>query len=159
MTADNGRVAKLADLIFTLRQKCAMKDLYVFQRAGVSSSEYNCLMQFFSTSEIGMKELGERLDITPGGVTRIITGLEEKGIVERRIDPEDRRGINVILTSEGERIVQRIRQASIELHAEIIERIDPSLRGSVITAMEQLIAAINAWLESNRGTETEGGAE
>jgi DNA-binding MarR family transcriptional regulator len=150
MVADNGRVTRLADLIFTLRQKCAMKDLYVFKRAGVSSAEYNCLLQFFGQSEIGMKELGERLDITPGGVTRIITGLEEKGIVERRIDPEDRRGINVILTPEGARIVQNIRQASLDLHAEIIESIEPGNRESVIAAMEQLIEAMNSWLESNR---------
>lgn len=150
MATDSGRVAKLADLIFTLRQKCAMKDLYVFERAGVSSAEYNCLLQFFSTSEIGMKELGERLDITPGGVTRIITGLEEKGIVERRMDPEDRRGINVTLTPEGALIVQNIRQASLDLHAEIIESIDPGNRESVIAAIEQLIEAINSWLESNR---------
>lgn len=155
MAADNGHVSKLADLIFTLRQKCAMKDLYVFKRAGVSSSEYNCLIQFFDTSEIGMKELGERLDITPGGVTRIITGLEEKGIVERRIDPEDRRGINVILTRNGEEIVQNIKQASLELHTEIIESIETDSRESVIAAMEKLIKAINSWLETNRKMDRE----
>ena len=156
MIDDGGQVSKLASLIFTLRQKCALKDIYIFKRTGVSSSEYNCLMQFFGLREIGMKELGERLDITPGGVTRIITGLEEKGLVERRIDPEDRRGINVILTPEGERIVENIRKASMELHAEIIEKIDPAGRGSVIEAMEQLIEAINSWIEINRSEEPEG---
>ncbi len=155
MAADNGRVTKLADLIFTLRQKCTLKDLYVFKRAGVSSAEYNCLMQFFGLSGIGMKELGERLDITPGGVTRIITGLEEKGIVERRIDPEDRRGINVILTGKGEEIVHNIREASLELHAEIIDSIEPDNRESVIEAMEQLINAINSWIETRSEMEPE----
>lgn len=145
----NNKVSKLADLIFTLRQKCALKDHYVVRRAGISPAEYNCLMQFFEAGTIGMKGLGERLDITPGGVTRIITGLEEKGIVERRIDSEDRRGINVILTPEGERIVGDIRSTSLELHAEIIERIDPSSRQKVIDAVDQLIIAINGWLEAN----------
>jgi len=156
MYAENNNVSKLADLIFTLRQKCALKDHYVVRRAGISPAEYNCLMQFFGTGTIGMKELGERLDITPGGVTRIITGLEEKGIVERRIDSEDRRGINVILTRRGERIVDDIRDTSLELHAEIIERIDPSSRQKVIKAIEQLILAINDWLETNSGIEDGG---
>jgi DNA-binding MarR family transcriptional regulator len=152
MHAGNNNVSRLADLIFTLRQKCALKDHYVVRRAGISQAEYNCLTQFFVTGTIGMKELGERLDITPGGVTRIITGLEEKGIVERRIDSEDRRGINVILTRRGERIVNDIRDTSLGLHAEIIERIDPSSRRKVIEAVEQLIGAINDWLEANGET-------
>ena len=155
MAADNGRVARLADLIFTLRQKCAIKDLYVLKRSGVSSSEYNCLMQFFGLSEIGMKELIERLGITPGGVTRIITGLEEKGFVERRIDPEDRRSINVILTDKGKGIVEDIRNASLELHAEIIEGIELESRESVIEAMQKLIKAINSWIEANSEGEAE----
>ena len=153
MHAGNDKVSRLADLIFTLRQKCALKDHYIVRRAGISQAEYNCLIQFFDTGTKGMKELGERLDITPGGVTRIITGLEEKGIVERRIDSEDRRGINVTLTPRGEGIVGEIRSASLGLHAEIIERIDPSSRQGVIDAIEQLIVAINDWLETNRETE------
>lgn len=152
MHAHNDTVSKLADLIFTLRQKCALKDHYVVMQAGISQAEYNCLTQFFDSGTIGMKELGERLDITPGGVTRIITGLEEKGIVERRIDSEDRRGINVILTKRGERIVGDIRSTSLGLHAEIIERIDPSSRRNVIDAIEKLVSAINDWLEANRET-------
>ena len=154
MHADNNTVSRLADLIFTLRQKCSLKDHYVVRRAGISQAEYNCLSQFFDGGTIGMKELGERLDITPGGVTRIITGLEEKGIVERRIDAEDRRGINVVLTPRGEEIVGEIRRTSLELHAEIIERIDPASRQKVIDVVEQLILAINGWLESNRETES-----
>ncbi len=156
MPTGNDSVSKLADLIFTLRQKCALKDHYVVRRTGISPAEYNCLIQFFGAGTIGMKELGERLDITPGGVTRIITGLEEKGIVERRIDAEDRRGINVTLTRQGERIVGGLRDTSLALHSEIIERIDPTSRRKVIDAVEQLIHAINDWLEANRETENGG---
>ena len=155
MPPENDTVSKLADLIFTLRQKCALKDHYVVRRTGISPAEYNCLIQFFGAGTIGMKELGERLDITPGGVTRIITGLEEKGIVERRIDAEDRRGINVTLTRHGEQVVYELRETSLGLHSEIIERIDPPSRRKVIEAVEQLINAINDWLEAN--TDTNGG--
>jgi DNA-binding MarR family transcriptional regulator len=151
------QVAKLAELIFTLRQKCALKDLYFIKRAGISSAEYNCLMQFFGSTSIGMKELGGRLDITPGGVTRIITGLEDKGIVERRIDAEDRRGINVILTRKGERLVRDMRQASLEIHTDIIERIEASSRKGVIEAIERLIRAIDSWLESNSNAQPGNG--
>jgi DNA-binding MarR family transcriptional regulator len=144
---------KMAELIFALRQKCAQKDLYFLRHSDVSPAEYSCLLQFFGADEVGMKELGERLDITPGGVTRIVTSLEEKGIVERRISSEDRREIRVVLTQTGERLVDKVRRASHDLHAEIIGAIEPRNRDAVILGMEQLVRAISGWLETHREAE------
>ncbi len=144
------QVEKMADLICTLRQKCALKDMYFVKQVGISSAEYNCLMQFFNIRSLGMKEIGERLGITPGGVTRIISGLERQGIVTRNISVEDRRNIDVDLTEKGIRIVNEIRQVSLDLHSEIMEQIDPQHRKSVFFAIERLISAINVWVEGHK---------
>ena len=140
----------MADLICLLRQKCALKDLYFVKQVGISSAEYNCLMQFFNINTLGMKEIGERLGITPGGVTRIISGLERQGIVIRNISAADRRNIDVDLTEKGIRIVNEIRQVSLDLHSEIMEQIDPEHRRSVFFAIERLIGAINVWVERHK---------
>ncbi len=146
MNREKNLVDRMAELVFTLRQKCALKDLYFVKMLGITAAEYNCLVQFFNTDSFGVKELAERLDITPGGVTRIVTSLEEKGIVERKISPEDRRGINVMLTPKGKKIVQEIRQASLDLHAEILQQIEPQYRQPVVEAIGKLIQAIDTWL-------------
>jgi len=150
MKKNSEQISKMAELIFTLRQKCALKDLYFVKRTGITSAEYNCLIQFYNADYLSMKELSERLDITPGGVTRIVTSLEDKGIVKRSISPEDRRGIQVSLTKKGARIVQEMKQASIELHRDIMSHIEPKYREPVINAIELLINAINNWLETHR---------
>lgn len=150
MRTTDTRARRMAELIFALRQKCAQKDLYFLRHADISPAEYGCLFQFFDADEAGMKELGERLDITPGGVTRIVTSLEEKGIVERRISPEDRREIRVALTGAGRRLVGRVRRESQELHAEIIGAIDPRRREAVVAGLEQLVRAISDWLDARR---------
>ncbi|MBN1885144.1 MAG: MarR family transcriptional regulator [Candidatus Krumholzibacteriota bacterium] len=142
------RIERLGELIFHLRQKCALKDMHLVREHGISTAEYNCLIQFFDRSTAGMKELGERLEITPGGVTRIVSSLERKGILERRISPEDRRGIDVVLTSEGARIVGDIHRATQELHAEILAGISDDRQQDMIGAIELLSRAIGRWLES-----------
>ncbi|MBN2185030.1 MAG: winged helix-turn-helix transcriptional regulator [Candidatus Krumholzibacteriota bacterium] len=148
--SEEGHIEKMADLICLLRQKCALKDMYFVKQVGISSAEYNCLMQFFNINTLGMKEIGERLGITPGGVTRIISGLEKQGIVIRNISAEDRRNIDVDLTEKGIRIVNEIRQVSLDLHSEIMEQIDPEHRRSVFFAIERLIGAINVWVEGHK---------
>ena len=156
MDRNDNQVARIAELMFTLRQKCALKDLHIVRRFGISSAEYHCLIQFYGAGSIGMKDLGERLSITPGGVTRIVTSLEEKELVRREIDPEDRRGINVKLTEKGEQLVNGIREASLELHEDILKEIEPAQHGAVVGAIEQLLEAIDIWLDENSETELNG---
>lgn len=143
---DQEYVTKMAKLVFTLRQKCAHKDNYFVQSLDITASEYTCLVQFFDSNVMGVKELSSRLDITSGGVTRILTSLEDKGIIRRRISTEDRRSIDVHLTKKGIEMVNHIRQASYDLHAEILSHIAPDHRQSVLDAIEQLIKAIDNWI-------------
>ncbi|MBN2070575.1 MAG: MarR family transcriptional regulator [Candidatus Krumholzibacteriota bacterium] len=150
MSPKEEQIEKMADLICLLRQKCALKDLYFVKQVGISTAEYNCLMQFFNLKSIGMKEIGQRLGITPGGVTRIISGLEKQGIVIRKISSEDRRNIDVDLTQKGMKIVEDIRQVSLDLHSEIMAQINPEHQQSVFFAIEQLISAIDVWVKGHR---------
>ncbi len=138
---------KIADLIFKLRQKCALKDAYFMKLIGISQSEYNCLVQFFDVESMGVKDLSERLEITPGGVTRIITSLENKGYVVRRISLDDRRNINVSLTSQGKKLVKKMRKAAIDIHREIFDQIDPDERENVARAIQTLLHALDVWLQ------------
>ncbi len=138
---------KIADLIFKLRQKCALKDAYFMKLIGISQSEYNCLVQFFEIDSMGVKDLAERLEITPGGVTRIITSLENKGYVVRRISLDDRRNINVSLTSQGKKLVKKMRRAAIDIHREIFDQIEPQEREKVAEAIQTLLNALDAWLQ------------
>lgn len=146
MPYDEEYVTRMAKLVFILRQKCALKDSYFVNSLDVTTSEYLCLVQFFDSDILGVSELAERLDITSGGVTRILTSLERKGIIKRQISLEDRRNIDVHLTKKGINMVNSIRQASYDLHADILSHIASEHRQPVLDAIEQLIHAIDNWL-------------
>jgi DNA-binding MarR family transcriptional regulator len=60
-----------------------------------------------STPEIKVSEISKRLHVTSPTVTQLIKGLEVNGLIERNIDPEDRRSVGIKLTEKGEMITQQ----------------------------------------------------
>lgn len=50
---------------------------------------------------LGPGELATHALVTPGAITNRLNQLETKGLITRRIDPENRRNILVTLTDEG----------------------------------------------------------
>ncbi len=53
-----------------------------------------------------VSDLSALLQITPAAVTQMVNPLEEKGFLERRIDPGDRRVVLVSLTGKGQQTAQ-----------------------------------------------------
>jgi DNA-binding MarR family transcriptional regulator len=58
-----------------------------------------------------LSELSEHLHIAPRSTTEVVDGLQERGLVERRPDPVDRRATLVALTEQGASVGQAIQQA------------------------------------------------
>lgn len=54
-------------------------------------------------------QLAAALGVSSGRISAVLGALERKGYVERSIDPDDRRGIRVTLTAEGERRILHYR--------------------------------------------------
>lgn len=54
-----------------------------------------------------MRELADRLCCDASNVTGIVDRLEARGLVERRVDPDDRRVKHLVLTGAGRALRQR----------------------------------------------------
>jgi DNA-binding MarR family transcriptional regulator len=50
---------------------------------------------------VRVSDLATDIGITSPGITQTVTQLEERGLVGRKMDPEDRRAVLVYLTEEG----------------------------------------------------------
>ena len=60
---------------------------------------------------VRLGDLAERLRIAPRSATGVVDGLQERGLVERRADPDDRRAILVALNDKGAETAAAIRAA------------------------------------------------
>jgi DNA-binding MarR family transcriptional regulator len=83
------------------RLKQAMEE--TLEEHGLSYGEWRVLCNLHSshdrTSTPG--ELSAKLELSSGAMTNRIDRLEEDGLVVRRRDPDDRRGVRVALTDDG----------------------------------------------------------
>ena len=57
--------------------------------------------------EMKVSDISKRLHVTSPTITQVLKSLEANELIERHIDPVDRRAIGVILTEKGEHVVQQ----------------------------------------------------
>jgi DNA-binding MarR family transcriptional regulator len=62
-------------------------------------------------SELKVSDISRLLHVTSPTVTQLLKGLEANGLVERHIDPTDRRSVGITLTKKGEQVTQQAADA------------------------------------------------
>lgn len=79
--------------------------------AGLSLAQYRILMHLLFAEQIGGKEclnpseISDRQGTSRNTVSALIRNLEEDGLIERSLDPHDRRKFNIQLTENGRSLV------------------------------------------------------
>jgi DNA-binding MarR family transcriptional regulator len=63
---------------------------------------------FEKSGEIKPSALAEAFQTTRGNVSHCISSLEAKGLVKRRIDPEDARAVQLVLRPQGKKRAVRV---------------------------------------------------
>lgn len=71
--------------------------------------EYDVLLRLVRAPDrsLRMNEIAQRILISPSGLTRVVDGLEEKGLVQRRRDSDDARVVRARLTDAGREKVRK----------------------------------------------------
>ncbi len=138
--------SQLANLTFNLLATCQQKENLIAEQYGLTQAEFRCLKLFDKKEVVNNKTIAERMNLSASRLTRIIDGLVAKGYAERQIKPEDRRNMNVSLSKKGVQLVQKLDQAYLNVHKELLEEIDPSQHKPLIEAMTNLSKAMEKWL-------------
>jgi DNA-binding MarR family transcriptional regulator len=84
---------------------------------GITPSQSRALAVLMRHDELRLSELAEHLRIAARSATEVVDDLQERGLVERRPDPADRRATQVVLTAAGAetgRAIRTARQAEAE---------------------------------------------
>ncbi|WP_066304817.1 MarR family winged helix-turn-helix transcriptional regulator [Bacillus sp. FJAT-29814] len=94
--------------------------------AGYNPSEFKVLATIQRVtaekqSEMKVSEISHELQVTPPTVTQIINTLEKDGLVERTIDPADRRAVKIKLTPTGMKAVKEAKAAFTETFLGLID--------------------------------------
>jgi DNA-binding MarR family transcriptional regulator len=93
--------------------------------------------------ELNPTQLMRATMLSSGGTTKRLDRLVEAGLVERRPDPADRRGILVKLTTRGKAVIDK----AVEAHVANEERLLGSLGPADRRALDDLLRTLLADLE------------
>ena len=77
------------------------------EELGINSSQLHFMFEIDHQREINQEKIASRCSIDKGSVARSIKKLEDKGLVVREVDEENRRQKKVSLTPKGEETLSK----------------------------------------------------
>jgi len=86
---------------------------------GVSPAEGHLLSYLRTYAPCPIVEIVRVFGIRPSTMTSILERLEERGLIVRAADPDDRRSVRVTLTREGSAVAGRIDRMTRDLEGRI----------------------------------------
>jgi len=107
---DTRAVSLMDELIFVSRAIHHVGEQSL-EEAGLSLAQYKVLMHLFFAEQMGERnelnpsEISERQGVSRNTISTLVRNLEDSGLVERRLDPLDRRRFNISLTEDGRSLV------------------------------------------------------
>lgn len=109
---------------------------------GVSPAQASALAMIERMGDPALRELAAAEQVRPPSMTRIVDALERGGLVERRVDPLDRRSLRVTSTTAGRRELSRIRGAKtafLEARLASLSHADRAALGRAVAILESLV--------------------
>ena len=87
---------------------------------------------------LSMKDIADYLSITAPSATSLVNALAKKGLVERRIDPRDKRALRVYLTKKGkEKLLETVKKG-MEVLGELFAPLSSAELAAFTRALERI---------------------
>jgi DNA-binding MarR family transcriptional regulator len=117
----------------------------LFAKAGLQPGEFDVLATLRRSGEpymLSPTELYEAAMISSGGMTNRIDRLERAGLVERRSDPNDRRGKLIALTDAGRRVIDETIDRHVANEERLLSVLTPAEQEKLNVLLRKLIAGL-----------------
>jgi DNA-binding MarR family transcriptional regulator len=104
LSRPKARVALMGELEHAVRRSSALGVIFgqtVASRAGISSSDLECLDFLNLEDRVTAGRLAEMTGLTTGAITGVVDRLEKAGLVRRERDDSDRRKVFIVTVPEN----------------------------------------------------------
>ena len=106
---------------------------------GLTTTQFDVIATLGNQPPMTCKELGEKTLVTKGTLTGVLERLEVKGILERKLNPEDARSQMIGLTSVGQSLFEKVFPA----HLQHLEKAFSKLNEKELLEITKSLQSIN----------------
>jgi len=122
-------------------QDATKRDLLQYE---LNQTEFSVLEFLYHHGEQPIQVIGKKILIASSSITYVIDKLEQKGFVYRRACPKDRRVTYVLLTYEGQTLMEEIFPKHEQKINEIFEVLDQQEMETMILSLKKIgLNAVN----------------
>lgn len=141
----NNEVQSTAELICELTRLCVLKEEKFAASFNLSPTELKMLKLFEGVNIHKVSDLVEKLKLTPGRITHILTSLEEKKLVLRLPDEKDKRSVNVRLQAKAQLFIENLHKNYIDIHQDLLDSVGQEELSVIQNSLRTLIRVFGKW--------------
>lgn len=113
------------------------------RRFGISIPEWRCLAVLDRRGGLSAGELAEHTSLDKVQISRAIARLAERGLLERRPDPRDRRTVRLSLTEAGHRFFTEVAEVARAWERDLTHALGLSDRRALDRVLAKLARALD----------------
>jgi DNA-binding MarR family transcriptional regulator len=117
---------------------------YQSERFSLPEAEMRCLLLFGDEKYLTPKGLAGKLNLVKSRISKLISGLNKKGLIQRVTDPVDSRTTLLCLTAAGHKKLNEIKKFLNDTHEEVLRQMEPEQRNTMMTNLELLKASMES---------------
>lgn len=111
-------------------------------RESIPPLQLSALVTVEQHGPLRLSELARREAVTAPTMSRVLSALDEQGLVIRTPDPSDARGVQIVLSDDGAQRLTEVRSHRTALVARRLARLGDEERQQIIAAMPALEALL-----------------
>jgi len=115
---------------------------YQSERFKLPDAEMRCLLLFGKEKYLTPKGIAHKMNLVKSRISKLISGLNQKGLIQKIADPEDSRTTLLSLTAKGQKKLDEINLFLNEIHQEVLQQMEPKQRNIMMTNLELLKASM-----------------
>lgn len=115
---------KLENILFAFHRKFVDEMRKEAEKRGMNPTQFEVMGIVFHEGNPTMKDIADKLGITPPSTTAIVENLCEKGLLERIFDENDRRITRIVLTPKSLKEFSKNKNMRLTVIKNVFSKID-----------------------------------
>jgi len=108
---------------------------------GVTPAQYGVLNCLWKEGQLSPKQIGEMVYLEAPTVSGILDKMQKADLIERSVDPKNRRNILVTATPKSHEIREKVESATITLNNKVLQNLSDIEKDELKKALETIINA------------------